>query len=212
METYTFPHFHPESNTVHLALFHSVSNAQPLLSQIINAASLPTGHPDQIKVDFAFIDAGMVVSREQVLNAVLQSMVWKERGEEGAIGAGSGGLKTKTIHSEVIWNLFPGRNISSSLREVGLSPKTTSLLLVHICSSSNPQPSEILSRMTNLVQGTLDVSGLSSLEHRADAGEGSAGTNWKELTKLYKIDESVDNEERRRAVVESATAIKNVAG
>lgn len=118
METYTFPNFHQESNTVHLAHFHSLTNAQPLLSQIINAASLPTGHPEQVKVDFAFIDASMVVSREQVLNAVLQSMVWKERGDEAAAGnasasgSGSGGLKTKTIHSEVIWNLFPGRNVS----------------------------------------------------------------------------------------------------
>jgi hypothetical protein len=83
---------------------------------------------------------------------------------------------------------------------------------VHI-SPSTTISSEILSRMTSLVQGTLDSTGLSSLEHRDEAGEsGSAGTNWKELTRLYKIDEAVEKEERRRAVVESATAIKNVAG
>lgn len=66
--------------------------------------------------------------------------------------------------------------------------------------------------MTSLVQGTLDFTGLSSLEARDETGEGGAATNWKELTRLYKIDEAADKEERRRAVVESATAIKNVAG
>lgn len=78
-------------------------------------------------------------------------------------------MRTKTVHSEVIWSLEPGSNvcascsvfctnpdhekISDSLRHFGLSDKTKHLLLVKITDQNSPEA--LLARMKEVVDGQL---------------------------------------------------------
>lgn len=102
METHTYPHLPSKSNTIHLSLFHNVRNSTSLRSRLITAATSndPT---EQAAVNFAFIDAKTIACKEQLLNACVLAILAEE----------SGNLKTRTVHSEVLWTLMPGTNVRS---------------------------------------------------------------------------------------------------
>lgn len=75
---------------------------------------------------------------------------------------------------------FPPPQISDSLKHFGLSPSTTSLLLVHLAPSADeggPEADEILPRMEALVEG-----GIQSLDLLGALPGGA--TNYKALRKV----------------------------
>lgn len=119
METHTFPYFDDSLSTVHISLFHHVRNAAELRSQLIAASQLPPNDPEQVALNFAFIDAKVIASRQQLLNACLQVLIYGQRGIDSAVKAGSsnpsaasaGSFRTKTVHSEILWALMPGHNV-----------------------------------------------------------------------------------------------------
>ncbi|KAK4055581.1 hypothetical protein OIV83_000127 [Microbotryomycetes sp. JL201] len=128
------------------------------------------GDAERANLDFAFIDASMLASRMHLLTAVTQALVAKS----------DGALKTKTVHSEVLWCLEPGSNITDSLKHFGLGPTTKSLVLVRIDSRGVEAPASVLQRMSQLVEGEpapLDL--LGQLPEN--------GTNDKSLRKVYKL-------------------------
>lgn len=105
METHNYPFLSPITNTLHLSLIHSVRNVSSILS------SLRSGKPDEslpssITADdlssYAFLDASLVVSRKHVLNAALQAVMARQRGD----------MKTRSWSTEVMWILWPGGNVS----------------------------------------------------------------------------------------------------
>ncbi|GAA6031053.1 hypothetical protein JCM8097_003981 [Rhodosporidiobolus ruineniae] len=191
MESYPLPHL---STTAHLALFTPLSPASAAsLRQRLVAASTAQGEAGDLErraVDFAFLDASRVTSRLHVLTAVNQALLAQ---------ASPAGLKTKTAHSEVLWMLEPGTNITDSLRHFGLSPSTRSLLLVHLApspssSSSSSSPADasppphsdaqaVLARLEKLVEGS--GARLESLKWLGRLPDG--GTDEKGLRKLYKL-------------------------
>ncbi|GAA5896723.1 hypothetical protein JCM6882_005020 [Rhodosporidiobolus microsporus] len=182
MESYPLPH---ASSTVHLALFTplSPSTAASLRQYIITASQLPAdeaGDAERRKVEFAFVEAGMVTSRLHALTAVNQAL----------LAHADRALKTKTLHSEVLYFFEPGLNITDSLKHFGLSPSTRSLLLIHIApsspSSSSTPPEEaadVLRRMEDLVEGST----LESLDLLGRLPEG--GTDERGLRKTYKLNQ-----------------------
>ncbi|GAA5950366.1 hypothetical protein JCM21900_003706 [Sporobolomyces salmonicolor] len=178
METYPLDH---TGTIVHLALFTGIKNAAALRQRLVHASTLPdddNGTAERAAVDFAFIDAAMITSRLHVLTAIHQALLARSQGV----------LKTKTLHSEVIWMLEPGTNISDSLKHFGLSTSTSSLLLVRIApsgrsaSSGMPGEDEVLRRMHNVIEGEL-----ASLEVVGRLPEG--GTNEKSIRKTYKLNQ-----------------------
>ncbi|CEQ40545.1 SPOSA6832_02185 [Sporobolomyces salmonicolor] len=196
METYPLDH---TGTIVHLALFTGIKNAAALRQRLVHASTLPdddNGTAERAAVDFAFIDAAMITSRLHVLTAIHQALLARSQGV----------LKTKTLHSEVIWMLEPGTNvrcsstrpkakpddlaslvlstqISDSLKHFGLSTSTSSLLLVRIvpsdpsASSGMPGGDEVLRRMHDVIEGKL-----ASLELLGRLPEG--GTNEKSIRKV----------------------------
>lgn len=127
------------------------------------------------------------------------------------------------------------QQISESLRQIGLGPKTSSLVVVRI-SSSDPTESSadaILQEMS-FVRGQLDERGLEAFEEEeeeetSNGQVGSAGraavTDWARVKDMYKLTvppatetgeiQVIDEQKERRwvrGVVESTTGIKNVAG
>lgn len=73
--------------------------------------------------------------------------------------------------------------------------------------------------MTSIVGGSLDLRGLSALESDEDDGQASSTRtpDWQKVAQMHKLpaltaEPSAEDRDRMRAIVESATAIKNVAG
>ncbi|KAL5530779.1 hypothetical protein ACEPAF_7037 [Sanghuangporus sanghuang] len=167
METYIYKHFPDRISSVHIALFTSVKNAAELRSRIVKAATTegPEGKVERETVNFAFIEAKLVTSRLHLQTAVYQSM----------LADAQNALKTKTVHSEIIWSLNPTNNITEALRRFGVSDNSNSLLVVRVGQQAVPV-SEIESQMKSVVEGDLV-----SIETLSDI------TDWAAVKKYYKL-------------------------
>ncbi|GAA5955075.1 hypothetical protein JCM3765_003183 [Sporobolomyces pararoseus] len=170
MESYSLNH---ANSTAHFVLFQRVQNAKELRQRLISASTLPEsddGDRERATVDYAFIDASMITSRLHLLTAINQALL-------------APSLKSKTLHSEVIWMLEPGTNISEALKHFGLSASTKDLLLVRIQeneSAEKQEAADIEAGMKSLVEGEI-----ASLDLLGNLPEG--GTNDKSLRKIYKL-------------------------
>jgi len=165
METYHYPQFPADASHVHIALFTNVSNSAQLRSRIVQAASLE-GHEGDVErnaVNFAFIDARLICSRLHLQTAIYQAV----------LAHAQGALRTKTIHSEILWTLNPSNNISEAIRRYGVSDATTSLIVVRIGSAND---ADVLEQMHAAVSGR--VSSFDSLE---------SITDWSSVKKYYKL-------------------------
>ena len=62
METYTLSQFPEPYSTIHIALFHTVTNASTIRKRLITAstASGPEGELSRSQLDYAFLDAPLV--------------------------------------------------------------------------------------------------------------------------------------------------------
>ena len=69
------------------------------------------------------------------------------------------GLRTRTVHSEVIWALNPTNNITEALRRYGISDKTTAVIVVSMDGASETE-------MAAGIAGTL--TSLDALTHITD--------------------------------------------
>ncbi|KAI0057743.1 CGI-121-domain-containing protein [Artomyces pyxidatus] len=198
METFTYTHFPAQSSVVHIALFTSVGNAKDIRARIVKASTLggPEGDAERGAVNFAFIDARLVTSRLHLQTAVYQAILSEAQGS----------LRTKTVHSEILWALNPSNNISEAIRRYGVSDSSSALLVVRIGS---PDLKDVESLMRAIVDGTL--SPLADL---------AALTDWSTVKKYYKLNgepaikEVAQDPEREREIVDniivSSVAMKSV--
>ncbi|KAK7051385.1 hypothetical protein VNI00_004885 [Paramarasmius palmivorus] len=179
METFTFTH---ASYTAHVALFHPVKNAAEIRKRIVEAARMQgeQGEEERQKMDFAFIEAGLVTSKEHLRTAIHQAVI----GES---------LRTKTVHSEVIFMLNPTNNITESIRRYGVSDSSNALIVVHI--TNNTSDVHVEKRMKDVVDGELVP--FTDLQ-----------TDWDRVKKYHKLPNlptsQIDN------IVTSTVAIKTV--
>ncbi|KAL5508606.1 hypothetical protein ACEPAH_6225 [Sanghuangporus vaninii] len=167
METYIYKHFPDRISSVHIALFTTVKNAAELRSRIVKATSMegPEGEAERQALNFAFIEAKLVTSRLHLQTAVYQSM----------LADAQNALKTKTVHSEIIWSLNPTNNITEALRRFGVSDNSNSLLVVRVGQQAVPA-SEVESQMNSVVEGDLVP-----IETLSDV------TDWDAVKKYYKL-------------------------
>ncbi|EPQ25826.1 uncharacterized protein PFL1_06693 [Pseudozyma flocculosa PF-1] len=173
METISLPpHFPRHLQRVHLAHISPLTPDQSsqILARIIAASKLPTrddaapstreeeveaAERERARLDYAFIDPTRICGRNHVVTAILQAALVAARAEARnqqpqQPGHQSGGMKTKTVHSEVIWCLSPGNNVGESLKRFGLTPQSTSLLLVRF-SDAQLDASTVLDEMLSIV-------------------------------------------------------------
>jgi len=115
-------------------------------------------------------------------------------------------LRTKTVHSEILWALSPNNNITEAIRRFGVSDDTTALFVVRI---GPPELENPLGLMKTIVSGELSpIHGLAHL------------TDWATIKKYYKLNNdpaikfhSKNDEQIRVAVNEivvSIVAMKSV--
>ncbi|KAH8115754.1 CGI-121-domain-containing protein [Phellopilus nigrolimitatus] len=166
MESYSYEHFPNRLSTVRVALFTSVKNAAQLRTRIIKASMMEgtDGESERDAVNFAFIEPKLVTSRLHLLTAIYQSMLADVQCD----------LKTKTVHSEIVWSLNPTNNITEALRRFGVSDLSSSLLVVRV---GYPVAGEkVESQMKAVVEGTLE-----SLDKLGTI------TDWMSVGKYYKL-------------------------
>ncbi|TGO46214.1 hypothetical protein BCON_0337g00030 [Botryotinia convoluta] len=122
----------PESHTLHIALYRNLTNASFLHQQLL------TGNTD---FEYAFIDASVVLSKLHILAAAYRAIndALEER------------LKSRNIHSEIVFSLSMNNNIAESFRRFGITPTTTSLLVVKVASASSA--SQISEHLSSVIEG-----------------------------------------------------------
>ncbi|KAK2166492.1 hypothetical protein NP493_1318g00010 [Ridgeia piscesae] len=143
----------PDS-AISVALFESVANCNDLKKLAM------TG-----ELDATLLNPSMIVDTFQILvacNKALHLDRCKKR-------------VTRTLHSEVIYNLSPSKNISDAFRKFGMGDKDTSVLLVQIHSLRKGTLSEVAEH----VQG--EMVDLSRLQEVSDVNK---------IKKIYKVQEA----------------------
>uniref|UniRef100_A0A1Y1K7T8 EKC/KEOPS complex subunit CGI121 n=1 Tax=Photinus pyralis TaxID=7054 RepID=A0A1Y1K7T8_PHOPY len=174
----------PPSYKVYLGLFQNVHNADFLHQQLLSRNA---------DFEYAFVDASVVVSRQQLLSAIFKAIT----------AATNGSLKTPNVHSEIVVSLNPSNNITDSYRRFGISPTTKNLAVVKVTysSESNSAPSKdsIQAHLAEHVKGTpIAVT---------DANI-AATTDISKVRKYYKLNgidwlEAIKDEQKKRAELET---------
>jgi len=125
----------PPSHVIHIALYRNVINAAFLQQQLL------AGNTD---FEYALIDASVIVSKIHALAATYRAIndLLQNR------------LKSRNVHSEIVFSLSPNNNISESFRRFGITPTTTNLLIIKISTPTSPTTaSEIQSHLSTEIQG-----------------------------------------------------------
>ena len=174
METYSFDHIQPFASVAHVVLVSGIRNAIEILEDVKRGAK----KFDQMPMTLT--DAKMICSKNQLLVSVHQALLRNARGTSG--------LKTKTIHSEILWNLSSTNNIAETFKTFGLSASTKDLILVHIAqppSNGGPEAREVLEKVESIVEGHID--GLGSLDSWRDIESPQRQIDWQAICKAYKL-------------------------
>ncbi|QSZ36379.1 hypothetical protein DSL72_006255 [Monilinia vaccinii-corymbosi] len=146
LQTISLEHL-PESHTLHIALYRNIRNAAFLHQQLL------IGNSD---FEYALIDSSVILSKIHILAAAYRAV-------SDALGDR---LKTRNVHSE----------IAESFRRFGITPSTTSLLILKVApASSAPQISQHLS---TAIEGDAVVFGDEELRSLTDVAR---------VRKLYKL-------------------------
>ncbi|KAK0226974.1 kinase binding protein CGI-121-domain-containing protein [Armillaria nabsnona] len=201
MDSFTFDHLH-HNQVAHVALYSPINNASDIRKRIVAAARADghEGEKERDEMNFAFVDATLITSRLHLETAIYQAILTESQGS----------LRTKTVHSEILWALNPTNNITEAIRRYGISDKTTSVLVVHI-SDAGLSSSAVQEKLIRVVDGTLLP--LASLQDFTD---------WTRIKKYYKLDQEKaliatrDDLSKQHAVIDnivvSSVAMKSVMG
>lgn len=120
-----FPQY--PNTEISVSLFQGVSNAGELRSQV---RELP----------FAFIDAKMICSIEQLYSAIYRVLT------EAAYNK----LKTKSMHSECLLCLSPTSNIGEAFKNFGIKDNSTDVIAVQIIQ---PNEKNLVRSVKDFIQG-----------------------------------------------------------
>lgn len=157
IHTILLPH-HP-STPIHIALFHSVTNAPSLLSSLLRADPA---------YDFAFLDPSLVLSYPHLLAAAhlaLHAHLTARR-------------KTRTPHSELVFRLHPNNNIGEAYRTFGMAADAREVLVVKF-GREGVRADEVGAFLGDAVEGvSVRVRGGDEVAMYADEGR---------IRKVYKL-------------------------
>ncbi|CAG7850730.1 SubName: Full=Related to ERG20-Farnesyl-pyrophosphate synthetase {ECO:0000313/EMBL:CCA68513.1} [Serendipita indica DSM 11827] len=144
MESYQIPH---SGASVFVALFKNVTNAASLKKRLVTASTMAgdEGIAERAAVNFAFIDARLVTSKMMLETAIHQALLAEEQGA----------LKTKYIHSEILWFLNPGNNISEAIRRFGVTESSTDIVVLRVFKDSEPRSIDVRKDMEKVVEGQI---------------------------------------------------------
>lgn len=150
-------HMPPELR-VYAAYYSELENAGYLRDQLL------AGNTD---FEYAFIDASMVVSSRQVLAATFRAMndYLNDR------------LKSRNIHSEIVFALSPNNNIGEAFRRFGIGEATNDLIVLKVATTPDVNLESVQSHLTASIKGH---------EHPFDEIDQSNVADIARIRKVYK--------------------------
>ncbi|KAJ3047142.1 hypothetical protein HK097_000203 [Rhizophlyctis rosea] len=120
------------SPPIHLSLFRNVTNTSEIRKRIISG--------DKTVPECALINAATILEVFQIQMACTKALLLQQQNA----------MRTRSLYSEILFNLSPSSNINDSLKQFGVSDSSTSLLVVML----GPEPSnEVKSRVSSLIAG-----------------------------------------------------------
>ncbi|KAI9859560.1 MAG: hypothetical protein M1824_003726 [Vezdaea acicularis] len=160
MAVHTFRLEHlPLDQSVHVALFRDVRNGAALRQQLL------AGNPEY---EYAFVDASVIVSRVHALAAVFRAVNDFNHNR----------LKSRNVHSEIVFCLSPNNNIAESFRRFGVTDSTTNLLAVKVSTAPSITHESVQEHLSSVVEGTPVDFADSILQETADFAR---------IKKVYKL-------------------------
>ncbi|KAL9025760.1 MAG: hypothetical protein Q9196_005474 [Gyalolechia fulgens] len=124
----------PDDLLIHIALYDDVKNAAFLQQQLLDGNTA---------FEYAFLDASVIISSTHLLAAVFRA----------AHDWTSGRLKSKNVHSEIVFCFSMNNNIVESFRRFGISSVTTSLYAVKLSTASSVNVATIEQHLSESIQG-----------------------------------------------------------
>ncbi|KAK9492774.1 kinase binding protein CGI-121-domain-containing protein [Lipomyces doorenjongii] len=131
--TLRLPQF-PQS-AVHIGLYTSVTNASSIRGELLSGNT---------RYSYAFVDPRSVLSLAHVLAAVYRALTDME----------AGGMRTRTLSSEIVFAFGGTMNIAESLRRFGINDDSDSLLVVKVDTAQVERSNSVWDELGELVQGT----------------------------------------------------------
>ncbi|KAJ5307692.1 hypothetical protein N7476_008348 [Penicillium atrosanguineum] len=134
LETIDIPHL-PSSLPVHVALYRNVENADYLKQQLLAGNS---------EFEYALIDASMVLSRAHAITAIFRAINDYMNGR----------LKSRNVHSEIVFSFSSTNNIADSFRKFGIADSTEDLLVVKVSVAPEITHDSVAAYLEASIKGT----------------------------------------------------------
>ncbi|KAK2757022.1 hypothetical protein FQN54_004991 [Arachnomyces sp. PD_36] len=134
LQTFHLSHL-PPSTPIHVALYRNLENASFLREQLLSGNS---------EFEYAFIDASMILSTTHALSAAFRAIN----------DYTSGRLKSRNVHSEIVFSLSPNNNIAESFRRFGVTDATKDLLVIKVSTSPEITHDSVAKHLETSIKGT----------------------------------------------------------
>ncbi|KAH8813078.1 kinase binding protein CGI-121-domain-containing protein [Xylogone sp. PMI_703] len=174
IESFNLEHV-PLSHTIHIALFRDVKNSAFLHQQLL------AGNSD---FEYSFLDASLILSRLHILSAAYRAVndLLENR------------LRTRNVHSEIVFSLSPNNNIAESFRRFGVQATTQNLLVMKVSTPARPVTAEMVqAHLNQAIEGEQITFGDGNLSDMTDIAR---------VKKVYKLNtvSSVNGDALKKAV------------
>jgi EKC/KEOPS complex subunit CGI121/TPRKB len=149
----------PPELALHVAFYRDVKNAPFLKQQLLDG---------NVDFEYAFIDASMILTTAHVLAATFRAM--NDHLHER--------LKSRNVHSEIVFALSPNNNIGEAFRKFGIGDTTSDLLVIKVSTSASVTSESVRTHLRNAVEGTCVGFNDENLQAASDLGK---------IRKAYKV-------------------------
>ncbi|KAF2723525.1 CGI-121-domain-containing protein [Polychaeton citri CBS 116435] len=160
METVDIPHL--AGHSLEMGLFIDVKNAAFLRQQLLS------GNQD---FEYAFLDASVLLTRNHILAACWRAIVDLNLDR----------LRSKNVHSEIVFSLSTNNNIAESFRKFGVQDETKNLVVIKVIPFKDSQEiiANVRKHITSAVEGEVTPVKDEALARCNDAAK---------LRKAYKLE------------------------
>ncbi|KAL2415495.1 EKC/KEOPS complex subunit [Exophiala dermatitidis] len=149
----------PANLALYVAVYRNVENVTFLREQLL------AGNAD---FEYAFIDATLVVSTKHALAAAFRAIndYMNDR------------LKSRNIHSEIVFSLSPNNNIGEAFRRFGVTETTKDLLVMKVATTPQITLESVSQHLSTHIQGNEAPFDDATFQHTAD---------FDRIRKVYKL-------------------------
>ncbi|QSS61845.1 CGI121 family protein [Histoplasma capsulatum] len=124
----------PSNRPVHIALYRDLQNASFLREQLLAGNT---------EFEYASIDAATILSTTHLLAAVFRALNDHQNNR----------LKSKNVHSEIVYSLGANNNIAESFRKFGLTDATKDLIVVKVSMPPGVTNESVAQHLGEVVKG-----------------------------------------------------------